>query len=191
MYLEALSNSLFKSRFLPSPFNISHTCVYRMKFQIPGVKNIVTVEQNHISQEKESTSPEVSERHSSQTEMSDDTTPAGVKRIEATTQVWAHKALIITYLSIFIIYFVNSFQQQVSGNLLAYVTSDFGQHALLSTTGVVSSVVGGVLKLPLARFLDVVGRPQGFALMVFVTTMGKSTKASGMYRPLMNPQASL
>ena len=69
---------------------------------------------------------------------------------------------------------MNALQQSVASNLLAYVTSSFGQHALLSTTGVVSNIVSGVIKLPLARVLDGIGRPQGFAFVVFLATVGMS-----------------
>ena len=73
--------------------------------------------------------------------------------------------------SVFIIMFVNSLQMQISFNVLPYVTSSFSLHSLTATTGVVSSIVGGVSRLPLARLLDVVGRGEGFVLMVFLTTI--------------------
>jgi len=35
-----------------------------------------------------------------------------------------------------------------------------------------SGVIGGVLKLPLAKILDIFGRPQGFALMAGFLVVG-------------------
>jgi hypothetical protein len=35
-----------------------------------------------------------------------------------------------------------------------------------------SSIIGGLVKLPLAKVLDIWGRPQGYALMAFFLTMG-------------------
>jgi hypothetical protein len=35
-----------------------------------------------------------------------------------------------------------------------------------------SSIIGGLVQLPLAKILDIWGRPQGYALMAFFLTMG-------------------
>lgn len=74
---------------------------------------------------------------------------------------------------IFLIFFVNSLQQQISNNVVAYVTSDFNEHPLTSTTNVVSGLVAGVIKLPVAKLMDIFGRIYGFMLMVFCTVVGK------------------
>lgn len=71
------------------------------------------------------------------------------------------------------IFFVNSLQIGISGRLIPFVTSDFNQHALLSTTSVVSSLVAGVIKLPVAKLMDIFGRLQGFVLMVVCAVIGK------------------
>ena len=68
---------------------------------------------------------------------------------------------------------MNSFGQQISGSLIAYVTSDFYQHSLIPVTGVVSQLVAGVIKLPVAKLMDVWGRPQGFCVMLFCAVVGK------------------
>lgn len=68
--------------------------------------------------------------------------------------------------------FVDSMQQGATGNLTAYVTSDFMQHSLTGYTGTMSGIIGGVLKLPLAKVLDIFGRPQGYALMVAFMVVG-------------------
>ena len=74
---------------------------------------------------------------------------------------------------IFLIFFVNSLQQQISNNLVAYVTSAFLEHPLTATTSVVSGLVAGVIKLPVAKLMDVFGRPQGFVLMVSCAVIGE------------------
>jgi hypothetical protein len=63
-------------------------------------------------------------------------------------------------------------QQTVTGSLTPYVTSAFQKHSLTATTSIMSSLIGGIFKLPLAKILDIWGRPQGFALMVFILTLG-------------------
>lgn len=60
----------------------------------------------------------------------------------------------------------------MSNGLMPYVTSSFRAHSLTATTSVMSSLIGGLVQLPLAKILDIWGRPQGFALMVFLLTIG-------------------
>ncbi|KAI9052495.1 hypothetical protein LZ554_003839 [Drepanopeziza brunnea f. sp. 'monogermtubi'] len=95
----------------------------------------------------------------------------GVKKIEAMTVVWTKPWLITAYAFVWVIFFVNSLQQQASFAWTPYVTSSFALHGLTAITGVVSNLVGGVSKLPLAKFIDVVGRPQGFLLMLIFTIL--------------------
>ena len=53
-----------------------------------------------------------------------------------------------------------------------FVTSAFGRHSLTAAMGIISSIVGGLSKLAIAKILDTVGRPQGLALTLFVWVMG-------------------
>ncbi|KAF4619758.1 hypothetical protein D9613_004732 [Agrocybe pediades] len=96
----------------------------------------------------------------------------GVKGVEAITSAWTRKMLIFTYILIWIIYFVDSMQQGMTNTLTPYVTSSFRQHSLLATTSIVSSIVGGLVKLPLAKVLDIWGRPQGYLMMIVCLTLG-------------------
>jgi MFS family permease len=63
-------------------------------------------------------------------------------------------------------------QQGTTGLLTPYVTSNFAQHSLTAATYIMSSIIGGLFKLPLAKLIDIWGRPQGYALMVFFMTIG-------------------
>lgn len=53
-----------------------------------------------------------------------------------------------------------------------FVTSAFQRHSLTAAMGIISSIVGGLSKLAIAKILDTVGRPQGLALTLFVWVMG-------------------
>lgn len=53
-----------------------------------------------------------------------------------------------------------------------YVTSAFRSHSLTAATGIVASIVAGLVKLPLAKILDLWGRPQGLASMLLVWVIG-------------------
>ena len=80
--------------------------------------------------------------------------------------------------SITLISLVNSLQQQANFSWTPYVTSSFKFHGLTGITTLVANLVSGVSKLPLAKFIDVVGRPQGFAiclLSVLLCTYSHST----------------
>ncbi|ODH32665.1 hypothetical protein ACO22_03359 [Paracoccidioides brasiliensis] len=96
----------------------------------------------------------------------------GVRKIEATTKVWSTQHLIFAYVMIWIITFVDTMQQGMSNSFLPYVTSSFKHHSLTASTGIMSSIIGGLVKLPLAKVLDIWGRPQGFALMTFTLVIG-------------------
>ncbi|EEQ85362.1 MFS siderochrome iron transporter 1 [Blastomyces dermatitidis] len=96
----------------------------------------------------------------------------GVRKIQATTQVWSRRHLIFAYVMIWVIAFVDTMQQGMSNSLLPYVTSSFQLHSLTAATGIMSSIIGGLIRLPLAKVLDIWGRPQGFLIMVGTLTIG-------------------
>lgn len=96
----------------------------------------------------------------------------GVQAIEALASVWTTRALVAAYVMIWFIYFFDMLQQGVSGALTPYVTSAFAQHSLTPTVSIMSSIIGGVFKLTIAKILDVFGRPQGYIISVFFATIG-------------------
>ena len=74
--------------------------------------------------------------------------------------------------SIFLVFFVVSMQQQIQFNLQYYVTSSFMLLPLTGTTSILSSVIGGAIKLPTAKFVDLIGRAEGFFIMTAFATLG-------------------
>ncbi|KAJ9285628.1 hypothetical protein DTO027B5_6427 [Paecilomyces variotii] len=96
----------------------------------------------------------------------------GVSDVEALTNAWTTQSLIAAYLFAFLVFFINSLQQETTNSLSPYVYSAFEGHSLLSTTSVLTSIIGGVSKLPIAKIIDVWGRPEGFAVMVALCTLG-------------------
>ncbi|KAL6886974.1 major facilitator superfamily domain-containing protein [Trichoderma evansii] len=97
---------------------------------------------------------------------------AGVQNIEAITSVWTKHALYTAFAMIWVIYFVDTMQQGATGTLTPWVTSAFEEHSLTPTVNVISSIIGGVWKLTLAKILDIFGRPQGYAVSIMFTTLG-------------------
>lgn len=106
------------------------------------------------------------------TDRVDETAQAGVQAIEATTVVWSKRSLIVAYVMIWLIYFVDSLQQGATIQLGPYVTSSFYQHSLTAATGIMSNIIGGVSKLTIAKILDIWGRPQGYAISIVILTLG-------------------
>lgn len=96
----------------------------------------------------------------------------GVQNIEAVTVAWTTTALILAYVMIWLTYFAEGMLSGTTAALTPYVTSAFAQHSLTPTVGVLSSVIGGVTNLTLAKILDVFGRPQGYFFCVFLATVG-------------------
>ncbi|PLB47369.1 putative transporter [Aspergillus steynii IBT 23096] len=96
----------------------------------------------------------------------------GVAEIEALATVWSTRTLHTGYALVFLIFFVNSFQQETTGSLSPYAFSAFTDHSLISTTNVLTSIVGGVARLPIAMMIDIWGRPEGFGITVVLCTIG-------------------
>ena len=96
----------------------------------------------------------------------------GVQSIEAVTISWSRTSLWAAFFMIWLVYFVQGLVSNISSALIPYVTSDFALHSLTPTTSVISSVVGGVTNLSIAKFLDIFGRPHGFLLCAILATIG-------------------
>ncbi|KAG8672845.1 hypothetical protein FPOAC2_06256 [Fusarium poae] len=96
----------------------------------------------------------------------------GVQDIEAVTLVWSKTSLLVAFVLIWLVYFVQGLVGGISGALLPYVTSNFAMHSLTPTTSVMSSVIGGVTNLSIAKTLDIFGRPQGFMFCAVLATIG-------------------
>lgn len=79
---------------------------------------------------------------------------------------------------LYLVSFVDSLLQSVQYALTPYVTSAFSQHGLLATTSIVSSVLGGVWGLAVAKVIDIWGRLEGFVAMIFLIVLGMIMKAT-------------
>ncbi|OHE90783.1 major facilitator superfamily transporter [Colletotrichum orchidophilum] len=97
---------------------------------------------------------------------------AGVAKVEAMTAVWTKRDLIIAYTLIWLFYVVTSIQEVSMRVLSPFVTSSFAMHSLTATTSVMSTLIAGLIKLPLAKILDTWGRPQGLSIMLVCWILG-------------------
>ncbi|KAF2653081.1 putative MFS siderophore transporter [Lophiostoma macrostomum CBS 122681] len=96
----------------------------------------------------------------------------GVRKVEAMTLTWTKSSLAVAYIFMFLLYFVNAFQSSITGNLTAYVLSGFEAHSLIPVISIVSNVMCAAAYLPVAKLLNVWGRPQGFLIMASLSTLG-------------------
>ncbi|CAN9278155.1 unnamed protein product [Alternaria alternata] len=102
----------------------------------------------------------------------------GPAEMEGLTIIWSRNWLIAAYAAIMLISFINSLQQQTNFSWRPYVTSAFLMHGLTAMTDIVANIVGGVSKLPLAMFIDLVGRPQGFLMCLIFIIACKSFQSN-------------
>ncbi|GKT57417.1 siderophore iron transporter [Colletotrichum tofieldiae] len=98
--------------------------------------------------------------------------PPGVQKIEVTTKAWSRKTLIIAYVLMWLTYLVNNTQQGMAFALTPYVTGRFQEHSFTATIHVMASLIGGLMRLPLAKVIDIWGRPHGYAFCVALLTAG-------------------
>ncbi|KAH9905166.1 putative MFS siderophore iron transporter [Xylariomycetidae sp. FL2044] len=96
----------------------------------------------------------------------------GIQNVEAVTLTWSKTTLIAAFFNIWLLYFVNAMQSSILSNLIAYATSDFSSHSLLTVIYLVSDTMTAAVYIPLSKILDVVGRGEGLGIMVVFATLG-------------------
>jgi len=74
--------------------------------------------------------------------------------------------------SVYLTYFVLSLQSQIYFGLTPYVYSAFSAHKLTSISSTMAFIIGGVLRLPIGKMIDIWGRAEGLAVMLTVTVVG-------------------
>ncbi|KAF9892060.1 hypothetical protein FE257_002466 [Aspergillus nanangensis] len=102
----------------------------------------------------------------------------GVERVRGVTSVWSKKTMVLMFILLYFVSFVDWLLVSVQGALNPYVTSEFQKHGLLTAVSVVATIAGGSSSLPLAKIIDVWGRVQGFICMVVIVVVGLVMKAA-------------
>ncbi|KAH8809296.1 putative siderochrome-iron transporter [Xylogone sp. PMI_703] len=96
----------------------------------------------------------------------------GVQKAEAVALVWSKPALYIAYVWIWVCFFMLALQSAIGNNVIYYAYSSFTTAPAVTTAQILASVIGGVIKLPIAKLLNIWGRAEGFALFVGVYLLG-------------------
>lgn len=95
-----------------------------------------------------------------------------IEDFEAVTVPWNTSALVLAYIVIWLTYFVEGILSATTGILTPYVTSTFAQHSFTPAVGILSSVIGGVTNLTLAKILDIFGRAHGLLFCIIIAMSG-------------------
>ncbi|KUJ10212.1 putative siderochrome-iron transporter [Mollisia scopiformis] len=96
----------------------------------------------------------------------------GQQKAEAAALVWPKSVVYATYAWIWICFFMLALQSSIGNNVIYNAYSSFNAAPQVSTAGVCASIVGGVLKLVIAKVLNIWGRAEGFLFFVLVYIIG-------------------
>jgi MFS family permease len=78
---------------------------------------------------------------------------------------------------IWCLYFIDALEGTATSLMEPYVLSDFLAHSLVAVTPIMAGIIGGVWRAPLAKIMDIWGRPEAFLLMVASLALGQAMMA--------------
>ncbi|POR36869.1 Siderophore iron transporter mirB [Tolypocladium paradoxum] len=102
----------------------------------------------------------------------------GVQKAEATALVWSKKAVYLTYGWIWVCFFMLALQQSILSYSSYAAYADFKTAPAITTASILSNIIGGVLKLPIAKTLNIWGRAEGYLVFLGVYLLGIVVLAS-------------
>jgi len=102
----------------------------------------------------------------------------GQQKAEAVALVWSKGAVFATYGWIWVAFFMLALQQGTTIQLNTAAYAGFISAPEIATANVLSTIIGGVLKLPIAKMLNIWGRAEGFFIFVCVFLLGMIIIAS-------------
>ncbi|KAK5122194.1 Siderochrome iron transporter 2 [Meristemomyces frigidus] len=96
----------------------------------------------------------------------------GVQKAEAAALVWSKKAVWATYGWIWLCFFMLAFQSSIQSYATVAAYADFSTAPAITTASILASIIGGVLKIPIAKTLNLWGRAEGFMVFFGVYLLG-------------------
>ncbi|KAJ5915846.1 hypothetical protein N7454_010987 [Penicillium verhagenii] len=96
----------------------------------------------------------------------------GLQKAEAAALVYTKKVVLGIYGWIWLCYFMLAFHQTMLSNLSQYVLGTFQAAPQVTTAYITAAIVGGVLKLPLGKTLNLWGRAEGLFISVVIYVLG-------------------
>ncbi|KAF7593552.1 hypothetical protein BBP40_011280 [Aspergillus hancockii] len=131
--------------------------------------------------------PDAKEPQERTTDLADNEA-AGVKKAEAAALVWNKTALWGIYAWIWVCFFMLALHSAIGNNVLINAYANFKTAPEISTAAILATVVGGVMKLPIAKILNIWGRAEGMlgftglfllGIIVLASCTGPSGYAAG------------
>ncbi|KAB8272193.1 major facilitator superfamily domain-containing protein [Aspergillus minisclerotigenes] len=122
-------------------------------------------------------SPDAKELQERTTDLPD-SEATGVKKAEAAALVWSKPALWGIYAWIWVCFFMLALHSAIGSNVLVNAYSNFKTAPEISTAAILATVVGGVMKLPIAKILNVWGRAEGMLVFTGLFLLGIIVLAS-------------
>ncbi|KAL2786419.1 major facilitator superfamily domain-containing protein [Aspergillus keveii] len=102
----------------------------------------------------------------------------GVQKAEAAAMVWSKKVVYATYGWIWVCFFLLALQSAISSTVINNAYASFSSAPQVATANILYSIIGGVLKLPIAKTLNLWGRAEGFLVFLGVYILGLIIVAS-------------
>lgn len=102
----------------------------------------------------------------------------GVQKAEAAALVWSRKAVLATYAWIWLCFFMLALQQSILSYSSFAAYADFQTAPAITTAAILANIIGGVLKLPIAKTLNLWGRAEGYLTFFGVYLLGIIVLAS-------------
>ncbi|KAJ5902239.1 Siderochrome iron transporter 2 [Penicillium taxi] len=96
----------------------------------------------------------------------------GQQKVEAAALVWSRPAVYALYAWIWVCFFMLALHSAIGSNLINYVYSDFSQAPQISTSYILASIIGGVLKLPVGKTLQLWGRAEALLVSICIYILG-------------------
>ncbi|KAM0716118.1 hypothetical protein Q7P37_008632 [Cladosporium fusiforme] len=96
----------------------------------------------------------------------------GVQKAEAAALVWGKPALVLTYFWVWLCIFMLAFQSSIQLQAAQKGLGDQSTVPAISTANVLGAIIGGILKLPIAKTLNLWGRAEAWFLFLGVYLLG-------------------
>ncbi|CAK7275400.1 hypothetical protein SEPCBS57363_006659 [Sporothrix epigloea] len=96
----------------------------------------------------------------------------GIRKAEAAALLWSKPALYGIFGWILFLFFVIEFQNTLGFQLMYYVYSSFAAAPQITQANMASSIIGGIIGVPLAKMLNVWGRAESMVVFIVMYTVG-------------------
>ncbi|KAJ1568936.1 hypothetical protein HK405_012047 [Cladochytrium tenue] len=101
----------------------------------------------------------------------------GLQKAEAAALIWSRSVVYGIYAWIWVCWFIIALQTAVSSNIIYYAYADFASAPQISQAFITSSVLSGVILLPIAKILNLWGRAEGLLIFLVVYVVGLTVLA--------------